>query len=64
LERFLVHESLVEPAVVAEEEALIGRVYHDCIRDEILSFSIEIVEQSPHIVVDRGDGSQIPFMYR
>ena len=56
-QRFLVHEALVEHAVVAEEESLVARVDHDGVLREALP--IEEVEQAPDVVVHRLDGRQV-----
>src|SRR3546814_4718897 len=57
LQRFLVDEPLVEPAMLAEKEALIRGVDDDGIfRDAVL---VEPVEQPADILVDRHDGAQV-----
>src|SRR3546814_13626950 len=55
--RSLVDEPLVEPAMLAEKEALIRGVDDDGIfRDAVL---VEPVEQPADILVDRHDGAQV-----
>ena len=54
---FLVHEALVEPAVFAEEEALVGSVDDDCIVQ--LSGLFKIVQKAADIFVHRQHGSQV-----
>ena len=53
----LVHEALVEPAVLAEEEALVGRVDDDRVVGE--PFRVEAVEQPADVLVDRCHAAQV-----
>ena len=48
-QRFLVHQALVEPAVIAEIEALIAGVDHDRVRCE--AARVEIIEHAAHVIV-------------
>ena len=56
-QRFLIHEALVEPVVVAEVEALVGGVDDDGVVGE--SLAVEEVEQPADVVVHRGDAAQV-----
>ncbi|MCU1538462.1 MAG: hypothetical protein JWP82_2813, partial [Humibacillus sp.] len=56
-DRLLVHEPLVEPAVVAEEEALVGGV--DDHRVVELPEALEPLSQASDVVVDRGDAGEV-----
>ncbi len=56
-DRFLVHEALVEQAVVAEEEALVAGVDHDGVAAE--PGLVERVEDAADAVVDRLHGGQV-----
>ena len=56
-QRLLVHEALVVPAVVAEEEALVGGVDHDGVFGQALL--IEPAQQAADVVVDTGDDAQV-----
>ncbi len=56
-ERFLVHEALVIPAVVAEEEALVGRVDHQRSPGQV--FVIEEIEELAHVVIDRRHAAKV-----
>ena len=49
-QRLLVHEALVEPAVLAHVEALVGGVYNHCVVGE--SVLVEIVEHTAHALVN------------
>ncbi len=57
LERFLVHEALVEPAMLAEIEALVRSIDDDRILAQ--PALLQIIEQLADAFVDRGDGRQI-----
>ena len=52
-ERFLVHEALVEPAVFAHVESLVGSVDHEGVVEQALFF--EVVEQTAYVVIERFD---------
>jgi hypothetical protein len=56
-EGLLVHQALVEPALVSEEEALVRGVDHHGVLGQ--AFNIEPVEQSADPVVDGLDGLQV-----
>ena len=58
-ERFFVHKTLVIPAVIAQEKALVRCVNDDGVVGE--AFCIEIVEHAPDIVVDGGHTAQVVF---
>ena len=54
---FVQHQALVEPAVVAEEEALVGGVVDQrVLRQAVL---VEVVEDLPHGVIDRLHAAQV-----
>ena len=50
VERFLIHKPLVEPAMFAYVEALVGGIHHESIVDE--SALLEIVEHATHVIVE------------
>ena len=54
---FLVHQALVEPAVIAEEEALVGGVDDDGVVGQ--AFGVEVIEQPADVVVDALDAAQV-----
>lgn len=56
---FFVHHAFVEPAVVAEEEALVGGVDDEGVVAEVVV--IEIVEEAADVVVDGADAAEIVF---
>ena len=58
-QRFFVHKTLVIPAVIAQEKALVRCVNDDGVVGE--AFFVEIVEHAPDIVVDRGHTAQVVF---
>ncbi len=55
----LVHESLVEPAVIAEKEAVVRGVDDDGVLGEIVP--VEPIKQTPDVVIHRGDHAQVVF---
>lgn len=57
LEALLVHEALVEPAVLAQEEALVRRVHDDGVLGEALL--VQPVQHAADVVVDALDGAQV-----
>src|SRR5205807_8097511 len=56
-DRFLVHQTLVKPAVVAQEKALVGSINHDRVLRQTLG--IQIIEHSADVVVQALDAAQI-----
>ena len=56
---FFIHKTLVIPAVVAQEKALVRCVDDYGVVGE--TFFIEIVEHAPDIVIDRGHTAQVVF---
>ena len=56
-QRLLVHEALVVPTVVAEEEALVGRIHdHGVARQAAL---VEVIQQPADIVINRRHAAQV-----
>ena len=51
MHRLLVHEALVEPAVLAHVEALVGGIDHEGIVQQ--AFLLQVVEHTTHIIVER-----------
>ena len=56
-EAFLVHEALVEPAMIAEEEALIGVVDDDGVVGDFVF--VEVIEDAADVVIDGLNAAEI-----
>lgn len=54
LEGLFVDEALIEPSVLAEEEALVGSVHHESILRK--TTGLEVIKQAANIVVNRPVG--------
>jgi len=49
-QRLLVHEALIEIAVIAQKEALVGGIDHDRILAQ--SFRVQVIQHAADVVVD------------
>ena len=57
VQRLLVHPALVEPAVLAQIEALVGGVDHDRVVGQ--ARLLEVIQHPAHAVIDRRDAGQV-----
>ena len=55
--RFFIHETLVEPSVLAHIESLVGGIDDDGIVHQVVF--LQIVEQAAHFIVHRLDAAQV-----